>query len=549
VVPHNHRRAGESGAVNRQHRALGGRLFKASALGVLSGVVATAGLMMPADAAVADPHTVFVLKDDSIVEVEGLSPGEDITVEVERNGVVVGSIEGQADFGGAFIINHDVCWDGFTPQILAGDVVEVTTNAGVDTVPVTDIEVTQGPVLSGSSFTIRGTVNGPRVPVGELQVEARTNDPIRFRPLAPDVTDGVTGTISYDTATGGAFTARFTGLNAQQQEAVGNFGEFFVSHVAATGAAGDPKEVTMASEGTGAPGPGCPPTAAHAVTSLSSAVINRANQRAPLTVTGMTVDASEVSVRLRDGDGTVVTRSTTPAPATGVQTWSVTLQPAQLAELNGTIRVAGTYTVGGTALSGGTMSLLKDLVAPRSPAASPDGGAYRRRQAVSLSTGAGNQIRYTLGDGGQPAPTATSGSLYRGRQIPITASQTLKAVAVDRAGNASPVLRQRYRIGAVPSRPRILAAASGRPGGRDTAVAKWRAPLSNAARVTGYQVTALRLRANGSVAKRTTSAMLAPRARSHQMRLPAGRYRFRVQATSSAGRTKMSDRSNAVRSR
>ena len=184
----------------------------------LSCAVASAGLMLPADAAVNDPHTVFVLKNDSIVEVEGLTDGENVRVPVRRNGVVVGSSEGPAaNPGGTFMINHDFCWDNFTPEILPGDVVSVTTAAGVDTVPVTDIHVTQGPVVVGNSFTIRGTVNEtPRPPVGELQVEARTNDPIRFRPLAPDVVDGVTGRITYDNPTGGAFTATFTGMNAQQ---------------------------------------------------------------------------------------------------------------------------------------------------------------------------------------------------------------------------------------------------------------------------------------------------------------------------------------------
>ncbi|MGH3314637.1 MAG: hypothetical protein ACRDO0_00700, partial [Nocardioidaceae bacterium] len=222
-----------------------------SALGVLSGAVAMAGLMLPADAAVQDPHTVFVLKNDSIVEVEGLIPGENTLVEVVRNGVVVGSVQQPASNpGGTLIINHDLCWDNFTPQILPGDTVRVRTAQGLDTVRVRNISADPaGPsAVVGNSFTIRGTIT-PRVPVAQLQVEARTNDPIRFRPLAPDVADGVTGTITYDNLTGGAFTATFTGLTGQQVEAAGNLGEFNVAHVAATGAGGDLKEVTMATTG------------------------------------------------------------------------------------------------------------------------------------------------------------------------------------------------------------------------------------------------------------------------------------------------------------
>lgn len=414
----------------------------------LSCAVAAAGLTLPADAAVTDPHTVFVLKNDSIVEVEGLAAGENVLVQVRRNGVVVGSSEGPAaNPGGTFMINHDFCWDGFTPEILPGDVVTVTTAAGVDTVPVTDIHVTEGPALLGNSFTIRGTVT-PRVPVGELQVEARTNDPIRFRPLAPDVADGVTGRIAYDNPTGGAFTATFTGLNAQQVEAVGNLGEFHVAHVAATSAGGDPKEMTMATEGTPVPGPGCSvdaPVVRHAVTGLSLPVINRRTMDRDLRVSGMTLDSTGVQVRLRDGDGTLVTKNVDPRPATGAQTWTTTFTPTQMRGLNGRVNVSATYTSGGATLTGANMNLLKDIVAPRRPQASPDGGTYRRRQAVSLSAPAGTQIRYTLGTR-QPAPRLRTGNVYRGRQIRITATQTLKAIAVDKAGNVSSLRSERYVI-------------------------------------------------------------------------------------------------------
>ncbi|MGH3356267.1 MAG: chitobiase/beta-hexosaminidase C-terminal domain-containing protein [Nocardioidaceae bacterium] len=420
-----------------------------SALGALSCAVATAGLVIPADAAVSDPHTVFVLKNDSIVEVEGLDPNENVLVQVRRNGVVVGSVEGPADPGGAFIINHDFCWDNFTPEILPGDVVRVTTAAGVDTVPVTDIAVVDGPARVGDTFTITGTVN-PRVPVGQLQVEARTNDPIRFRPLAPDVVDGVRGTVSYDNATGGAFTARFTGMNAQQQQAADNLGEFHVAHVAATSGAGDPKEVTMGTEGSPVPGPGCSldaPVRRHAVTNVTPGVINRSNRSRDVVVTGMTIDATEVTVRLRDRDGTVVRRNATVRGASGNQTWRATFAPRAMRRLNGNIRAVGTYTSGGRALSGATMSVLKDLVRPARPKASPDGGRYRRRQAVSLNARAGaKQIRYTLGNGRQRAPRRNTGLVYRGRQIRITSSQVLKAITVDRAGNVSEVTRERYRI-------------------------------------------------------------------------------------------------------
>src|SRR5918999_346089 len=142
------RASGAPGGNRQPRRAPGRRLFKMSALGALSGAVAMAGLLLPADAAVRDPHTVIVLKNDSIVEVEGLVAGENTLVQVLRNGVVVGSVEQPASNpGGTLIINHDLCWDNFTPEIRPGDTVRVTTAQGVDTVRVRNISVTEGPTL------------------------------------------------------------------------------------------------------------------------------------------------------------------------------------------------------------------------------------------------------------------------------------------------------------------------------------------------------------------------------------------------------------------
>jgi len=442
VVPKGHWRAGRSGADEKSAKSA---LMKASALGALSCAVATAGLMIPADAAVRAGHTVFVLKNDSIVEAEGLTPGANVTVRVLRDGVEVGSAVAEANLEGIIAINHDSCWSNFTPTILPGDQVVVNDGAGQDTVRVANISVRQGPVRVGDTFTIQGTAPG-RPPVGQLMVEARTNDPIRFRPLAPDVVDGVRGTIEYDGPTGGDFTATFTGMTAEQQQAADNLGEFLVA-VVADRAAGDPKEMTIATDANPVPGPGCAidaPARTHGVTNLSRDVINKANRNKTLRVSGMTLNADAVSVSLRDGDGTVVTRRAT-LNGTGTQTWVRTFEPAALRGLSGRIRVSGQYTVGTTTLNGTTMTLLKDLVAPRRPTASPRGGTYTRRQAVSLSAPAGTQVRYTLGR--SPArPTRFRGLVYRGRQISITASQVLKAIAVDKAGNVSRVNTQRYVI-------------------------------------------------------------------------------------------------------
>ncbi len=215
-----------------------------SALGVLSGAVAMAGVLLPADAAVNAAHTVFVLKNGSGVEAEGYTPGEPMRVEVRRNGVVVGSFAGPASLGGTLALNHDECWDGFTPQILPRDVVRVTSNGGAttETVRVANIELTEEPTLvDADTFTIKGQVTGALPPVGQLGAFARTEDPVRFRPQTPD-----DGTVTYDGA-GGAFTATFN-MNAQQQTAFPNLGEVSVFHSPAA------NEMTIATGLPGRPG-------------------------------------------------------------------------------------------------------------------------------------------------------------------------------------------------------------------------------------------------------------------------------------------------------
>lgn len=415
------------------------RHTRAAALGVLVAAVGTAGLLPPAGAAVDPDHVVSVLKDESTLSAEGFVPGEVLRVQVRRGGVVVGAVTGESD--GTFEVNHDFCWDRFTPQVRAGDVVAIRSRSGLDTVKVVDIRLTEEPTLvTPDSFTIKGTVT-PRVPVGELVAEARTNDPIRFRPLAPDVVDGVTGTIAYDGPAGGAFTATFSGMNADQQEAFQNLSEPSVQHAPAVNVAtiataiGDPAPV---------PGPGCAveaPVVDEAVTGVSPAVIGLHNAGSVLRVQGFALNGGAVSVVLRDGDGTTRTLAATLDPAAG--TWRASAPGASLAGLDGRVSVA--VLVDGTrARVGGT--LLRDVSAPRPPRASVPSGTYRRTQFVSLSAGAGDRIRYTLGDGSQAAPTRTRGTLYRGGQLRIARSRTLKMVAVDAAGNTSRVARRDYRI-------------------------------------------------------------------------------------------------------
>jgi hypothetical protein len=92
---------------------------------------------------------------------------------------------------------------------------------------------------------------------------------------------------------------------------------------------------------------------------------------------------------------------------------------------------------------------------PPAPVITPASGSFTSSQSVTMSDGeTGAAIRYTVGTGTSvPAdPTATTGTLYA-TPFTATASQVVKAVAVDAAGNVSPVARRDYTITNTPQPP------------------------------------------------------------------------------------------------
>ena len=102
---------------------------------------------------------------------------------------------------------------------------------------------------------------------------------------------------------------------------------------------------------------------------------------------------------------------------------------------------------------------------------------------------------------------------------------------------------------APPGRVLDLRAFPGRRGGRVTAKVGWGAPDSvGSSDVTGYRVTALKVRRNNSVIRRITRTRPAS-ARRWQPRLPRGLYRFQVAAVNEVGIGPASARSNRVRAR
>ncbi len=545
----------------------------AASVGAVNAVPAS-GLVGPAGVRPGKSITVFHNID--MVAAIGYGPlGRQVTVRVVRDGVTVGSATGPSVFtpdGAGLEVNHGVesgtpqpgdCWDGQTPDIRPGDHIVVTDGAGRDEVVVDDIRFTGAPSTEGDGDVVVPftaiDANGTPIPLARIDSAAFRDDQLRYE-AADIVVEPVEGAepgeyqMRYESSP--TFTPTRNGDDSADEEPpltqaqiaralLGDGHTIGYGHVAPL-----PAEAMLVDgiADVSAPAPGCEavaPKTSHGVTAATPGVINALTPTdTQLRVSGFSDAASDVEVRLSDADSTV---TSTASVAASTDTWRASFLTTDLTELSGIIRV--TAVVDGAA-SAVTKTVLKDTVAPDAPTASLPAGSYRGVQLVSISAGPSDRVRYTLGDGTQTAPTASRGILYSGGEIRIGSTRTLKMVAVDEAGNVSPVARQRYRILGAPTRPSIRRASAGARGGVSTAVARWDRPAANnGSRITGYRVAALRLRANGSVASRRRSQVLRPGARSFEMRLPDGLYRFQVRATNAFGSGRWSAGSNTVQSR
>ena len=422
------------------------------ALAAVAGCTACA-LPTPAPAAVAGADkAITVTANTSDVLLAGF--GNLAAVSVVRDGVTVatgvnknipGTTPAEGGINSAHLAGAGGCWTTFTPQLLTGDVIKV----GADSTTVQGVTA-QPLVVSGAQIVVHGTAVGPtgaRLPAAEIDAQlespsGRFSQGSSGGQFLSAQNGDLGGLITYDSPTSSHWTARWP-MPASAADSTFALNSTVIG--AWTGPAAAP--ATAGGEQTNfeagaTPGPIAPCTAPYtpdAPTGSNHDAVNAANVGSDLVVTGKSQpNVTAVTAKLTDSAGKAVTHAATLAGGD----WTATFPASAVSGLtDGALTASGAFKIAAGTFHGDTLSLVKDTVAPAAPAASVPAGAYGAPQSVTLSGESGAAIRYTT-DGSDP----TASSPQATGPIAIPATATLKAIAVDPAGNASPVAAFAYTI-------------------------------------------------------------------------------------------------------
>lgn len=464
-----------------------------------------AAVSAPADAVVAaGPQSITTFLDRDMVALAGYPVGLVVSVDVLRGGVSVGHTSGPTVADpktgeGILEVNHGPagtpapgeCWDA-TPNIVAGDVIQVTATGVNDSMTVADVGFPSAPVDNGGtvSMQVSGADAAFAADPANAGVEFRNKTP-RFRPGAEfDIYF-----TSVTNATGALVTFHpqpTTSAKVAPDRALTPAEQLNAALTAPWRATIDPggltKEVTIAeSDGVNGPAAGCP---AGPVTPPPP----------PPPPPGDHVPTAPTIGAATAGDAQATVNWTAPADL-GV--------PA-LVEYDVRVRNVTTGT-----------SVIRTVAAPADHL---------------LVTGLTNNNNYDFQVRGVQA-AGTSG--------PFSAFST---PVVTPTGPVTPPPPPATR----PSAPTIGLATSGsRTDGRISATARWTAPTSTGgSAITGYLVRAHRMSSTGAILQTTTSTLRPAGARSFSMTLQrAGQYRFTVVARNSVGDSVASQPSNQVAGR
>jgi hypothetical protein len=221
-------------------------------------------------AAVTAPHFINVFPSRDFVHIEGYTPGDTVTVDLQHDPALITSLSnagqvatatGTVGSDGIFEINHvgGTCWSGFTPDIRPGDTVKVKVGGVVvDDMVVQNVAGGRPAQTAPDTITIHGTAQGADgTPPDAAVLSSRLISPTRFfanggkRNLnAPAV--------SYDAAGSTQWTATYAGLTQADIDTALSADTSAIWTVA--GAAGAPVEGTSQETGANAiagPTTGC----------------------------------------------------------------------------------------------------------------------------------------------------------------------------------------------------------------------------------------------------------------------------------------------------
>jgi len=417
----------------RHHRLIAATLGPLVASTMLTGVFATAAH------AAAPPanHLLTILTGSDALELT-LDPNITMSADLVRNGTVIGTATAPTDGAGNVNVNvadGDPCWTGSTPDVLPGDVVNVTLpGGGIESTTVEGIAIIQtGTQVAADAVQVKVTAfniapDGTTTPATSDAVEYRLITASRFSNRKNKlVFPGAPGTIVAG-ATPGEFVVTFTNLTPSDVStalAADNEARFISGP--------NLNQVSIVSVAD-TPGPraGCPAGVNYAVTAANPKTITATPNA--ITLSGASGDATAVSAGIRDNAGH--TTAMVGGTISG-GTWTATIPATTIAAaglVDGPVTAFGTFTTPAGVVTGGTVTLIKDTVGP-AVTISPNGGSFSAPQTVSLTSADPNSVIHYTTNG--TTPTATS-AVYPG-PFTVDATQRVQALAVDAGGNIGPV--------------------------------------------------------------------------------------------------------------
>lgn len=472
------------------------------------------------------PHRhIMVVHNIDLVAAFGYPSGETLTLQVKRGGIPIARVvapvyPAEVRFG--LVVNRGPvgpvrpgdCFELVTPDVRPGDLVEATASDGrsralIDDILIDDV-AEDGDGFDSEDVLVTGTAryaNGAEIPHDALDSGAwRIGDARGAGPLVA--------------TNNGQFTARYEAPNynaagVTSKDAVINQATHEMGYGRVEPPAPFPPEIQLvdgvgeANGPFGVPGePGsCPGRASEPndITVADDPVVNV--DSGALNLSGPAENAtSAVSVTLTDGDGPPVTAPFVHLEQdTAGKAWDAQFTRAQLLSLDdGTLTATASFD--GTAQA--TRPVLKDTLAPAPPTATPDAGSYVGEQFVSLNAEPGATIRFTIG-----AAEPITGETF-GEAIRVSSDATIRAIAIDAAGNESEDVEFEYDIQPPAQGAGGGGAAGGAAGGetgRGGAPADQGAGTvdANTLRVTGLR-TRSRIRLAGARRRGVSASFVAP---------------------------------------